>query len=57
MPEGNKIVAVGLMTEADLQSWSHNLRRVYSVDNTADFEDLIRAIDKADAENRTTKPD
>ena len=55
MPEDNKIVAVGLMTEADLRSWGHNLRRVYSVDENTIFDELIYAIDKAELNNRTTK--
>ena len=55
MPEDNKIVAVGLMTEADLRSWGHNLRRVYSVDENMIFDELICAIDKAELNNRTTK--
>jgi len=55
MPEDNKIVAVGLMTEADLRSWGHNLRRVYSVDENTIFDELICAIDKAELNNRATK--
>jgi len=48
MSEGNKFVAVGLMTEADMTSWGHKLRHIYRAETTPDFDDLLSAIDRAD---------
>jgi hypothetical protein len=50
MSEGEKIVAVGLMTEADLKSWGHKLQRVYKAETTLGFDDLLRAIDEAETQ-------
>jgi hypothetical protein len=54
MSEGEKIVAVGLMTEADLKSWGHKLQRVYKAETTLGFDDLLRAIDEAETQGNST---
>ncbi len=50
MSKDDKIVAVGLLTQSDFMSWGHKLRHVYRAENTPDFDDLLRAIDKAESE-------
>jgi hypothetical protein len=51
MSEGDKIVAVGLMTEADMKCWGHKLRRLYKAEASPNFDDLLRAIDSASLDN------
>ena len=49
MPDREKIVAVGFMTQPEFEVWGDRLRTVYLVDDVPDFDGLIRAIDEADA--------
>lgn len=46
MPD--RIVAVGLLTQRDVDVLGQGFRRAFPVDDLADFQSLLRAIDKAD---------
>jgi hypothetical protein len=43
------IVAVGLLTDRDLERLGSGFRRCFPVSDDGKFEDLLRAIDEADA--------
>jgi hypothetical protein len=45
-----RIVAVGLLTQADLNLLGPTLQRVWPVDEAACFPQLLQAIDEADRE-------
>jgi hypothetical protein len=45
---GERIVAVGLLTERDLSLLGANLSRVWPVENAPHFSELLSAIDDAD---------
>ncbi len=47
---GERIVAVGLLTEADLSRLQGVLIRLWPVEEAPCFIELLRAIDEADAE-------
>jgi hypothetical protein len=49
MPEREKIVAVGLFTQLEFDRWGDKLRTVYEVSVPGPFDDLLRAIDEAEA--------
>jgi hypothetical protein len=56
----NGIVAVGLLTKRDLSVLGPTFTRLWPVDQTPSFNELLRAIDNADAElrrGRHAKPD
>lgn len=46
----NRSVAVGLLTAENLQTFGASLKKVYPVDETPCFGELLRAIDEADRE-------
>lgn len=46
MGETDKIVAVGLLTAKEVQTWGHDLKHIYPVPEDTKFEDLLRAIDQ-----------
>lgn len=46
---GERIVAVGLLTERELALVGQELRRIYRVDEDESFTELLTAIDLADA--------
>lgn len=48
----NRIVAVGLLTQRDLDVLGAGFTRAFPVDKTPCFGELIRAIDEADRELR-----
>jgi hypothetical protein len=48
----DRIVAVGLLTEQDLNLLGHSFTRVWPVDDTPCFSQLLEAIDEADREIR-----
>ncbi|TVV76012.1 hypothetical protein [Sphingomonas solaris] len=50
MQREERIVAVGLLTSADLKLLGSGFTRAYPVDQTPCFGDLLRAIDEADRE-------
>ena len=50
--EPRKIVAVGLLTQRDVDLLGHGFSRLWPVDETPCFTDLLQAIDEADRELR-----
>lgn len=51
----NRIVAVGLLTQRDLDTLGAGFTRLYPVDHTPCFGELLRAIDNADRELRVER--
>jgi len=51
-----RIVAVGLLTQREVELLGHGFSRLWPVDNTPCFEDLIQAIDDADRELSQAEP-
>ncbi|HET6940674.1 MAG TPA: hypothetical protein VFH89_00790 [Sphingomicrobium sp.] len=47
---GERIVAVGLLTQREVELLGHGFSRLWPVDKTPCFTDLLRAIDEADEE-------
>ena len=43
-----RIVAVGLLTQRDVEALGSGFKRLFPIDETPCFEDLLRAIDDAD---------
>lgn len=43
------IVAIGLLTSSDLERLGATFTRLWPVDQTTDFSELLRAIDEAEA--------
>ena len=52
MSDARQIVAIGLLTEHDLNLLGHGFDRAIPVDNTPRFEELLKAIDDADRDFR-----
>ena len=50
-----RIVAVGLLTQHDLNLLGHSFTRVWPVEETPCFEGLIKAIDEAEREMEESK--
>ena len=48
----DRIVAVALLTQGDVQRLGDNFKRLWPVDETPCFAGLIEAIDEADREAR-----
>jgi hypothetical protein len=48
---GERIVAFGLLTQTNLDMLGTSLKKVYPIDETPCFPDLLRAIDEADREH------
>ena len=48
MPDSARIVAIGLLTEHELELLGQGFDRAFPVDADNVFEDLVRAIDEAD---------
>jgi hypothetical protein len=55
MTTDDKIIAVGLLTQRDLDALGSDFRHVYPVDDVPCFGDLLRAIDEADLDVRTKR--
>ncbi len=49
---GDKIIAIGLLTQKDLSRLGETFDRVWPVTEAPAFEDLLRAIDDADRATR-----
>jgi hypothetical protein len=47
MSDADRIVAVSLLTQAEVDALGTTLRRLYPVDDVAGFEELLNALDKA----------
>ena len=50
MAESRQIVAIGLLTQQDLEMLGQGFDRAFPIDDELVFEDLLRAIDQADQE-------
>jgi hypothetical protein len=50
MAESRHIVAIGLLTQQDLEMLGQGFDRAFPIDDALVFEDLLRAIDLADRE-------
>ncbi|RXD03653.1 hypothetical protein EQZ23_15135 [Sphingomonas sp. UV9] len=48
MPDQDRIVAIGLLTQRDIFALGHDLSRVYPIDEMPCFGSLLCAIDDAD---------
>lgn len=48
MPESRQIVAIGLLTQHELELLGQGFDRAFPIDEELVFEDLLRAIDDAD---------
>jgi len=53
----DRIVAVGLLTERDVNLLGPTFDRLWPVEETPGFASLLRAIDEADAELKRRKAD
>ena len=53
MSDARQIVAIGLLTQHDLNLLGHEFDRAIPVDKTPRFEELLRAIDDADRDFRS----
>jgi hypothetical protein len=51
-----RIVAIGLLTKRDLSLLGPSFDRAWPVQETASFDELLRAIDQAEREVREKKP-
>ena len=51
MPD-ERIVAIGLLTEGDVQRLGETFTRLWPVDHTTDFSELLQAIDEAEERHR-----
>ena len=56
MPMRERIVAIGLLTQAELSSLGPAFKRAWPVDQVPAFADLIRAIDEAEERLRVVSP-
>jgi hypothetical protein len=50
-----RIVAVGLLTNRDLDRLGSGFKRCFPVSDDQKFDDLLRAIDEADARHALTR--
>ena len=46
----DRIVAIGLLTQSEVEMLGHGFSRLWPVDETPCFTELVKAIDKADRE-------
>ncbi len=51
MPD-DRIVAIGLLTKGDVQRLGETFTRLWPVDQSSDFSELLRAIDEAEENHR-----
>lgn len=51
MPD-ERIVAIGLLTEGDVLRLGDTFTRLWPVDQTTDFSELLQAIDEAEVRHR-----
>jgi hypothetical protein len=55
MEEAERIVAIGLLTEHDLDILGTGFRRAFRIDDSPCFEDLLAAIDVAENQAETMR--
>jgi hypothetical protein len=53
MSDHPPIVAIGLLTQRDLDLLGQGFDRAFPIDRSGGFEDLLRAIDQADQKLRS----
>ena len=53
---GDRIVAVGLLTEFDLNRLGDTFTRLWPVDDVPCFDELLQAIDEADRQLQAEAP-
>ena len=53
--EDEPIVAVGLLTRTNIEKLGSDLKKVFPIDETPCFQELLHAIDEADREYRRAK--
>ena len=49
--EDEPIVVVGLLTRTDIKKLGSDIKKVFPIDETPCFQELLRAIDEADREH------
>ena len=49
-PSSNRIVAVGLLTQRDVEVLGAGFHRLFAVEPTADFDDLLRRLDACEVQ-------
>lgn len=52
----DRIVAIGLLTQQDLNLLGPTFKRAWPVEDAPQFEDLLRAIDEADRKLQKAEP-
>ena len=52
----DRIVAIGLLTERDVKLLGETFNRLWPIDQTTDFSDLLQAIDEAEDHLRQEIP-
>ena len=50
MPDSSRFVAIGLLTQRDLDVLGSGFHRAFPLDDRHVFDDLLRAIDAAESE-------
>jgi hypothetical protein len=55
-PRGERIVAIGLLTQRDLTLLGPAFDRAWPVEEAAEFDDLLRALDEADRGTSQREP-
>lgn len=51
MDDERRVVAVGLLTRREVEMFGAQLARLYPLDDSGQFADLIEAIDEADRDH------
>ena len=51
-----RIIAIGLLTVSDVERLGATFNRLWPVDQTTDFSELLRAIDEAEENYRPANP-
>jgi len=57
MEEAERIVAIGLLTERDLDVLGTGFRRAFRIDDSPCFEELLAAIDAAESQAEEVQAD
>lgn len=52
MPESRKIIAIGLLTQSDLNALGQGFERAFPLQDALVFEELLQAIDEAEQQLR-----
>jgi hypothetical protein len=50
MAESRHIIAIGLLTQQDLEMLGQGFARAFPIDDALVFDDLLQAVDRADRE-------